>query len=1243
MALWNGLGQVANIAQLAGVDAYGLIKMIVEAAQTAKRNQETCQKLARHVKMIGDLLQRLQSTELMQHQETRNPVEQLEETLRHTYMLILSCQDSSYLHSCFMGGKQAHQLREVQSDITFYLQLFPLVSFVNTTRTWERLLRRAQPSCTEDTADELQKVHHSDHRIRFNTEILNATEFGDQSVTQCPEVFEEKRSEQASIRSLNLDQLVVNDIGKGAVLTFSQILAATNNFSGRSLIGQGGFGPVYKGKLPNGLEIAVKRHDTSSHQGEEEFMAEIDVIPKLRRKNIIELIGFCVQGKECILVYEYIPNGNETKRILLNWSKRLKIIEGISDGLLYLHNHSPKCIVHRDIKASNILLDYEMNAKISDFGLAIKLAPKATTEVLVRGTWGYADPEYVATGVISEKTDVYSFGIVLLEIISGKLCVSGYNVKSRSRRTIFPEFALKNRKKLHKLIDPSLGAKKHERAQIMQCLRVAMLCVRDRAEHRPTMSEVVTMLPSIKTPKDRKSLIQGRRPLAIPPATASAASHRRHRLLPASPLLCLHRLLPLHKPRSPSTHPTRRSRPSCLVEVEARGIDSAPVLRLSPQATDLETVRSASRRRLQFRLGSMRRRPGIAGLQNAAATRDQFRLVGENVAKVRTDVMKEQLATFRTQLEEFALKHKNDIRKNPLFRQQFHEMCAKVGVDPLASNKGAWAELLGIGDFYYELGVQIVDICIATRATNGGLIDLLDLRKLLCQKRKADLGSLTSDDCLRAISKLKAIISVGKKKLVRSVPTELNKDHNGILELAQAEGFVTVEQVKRKFSWSTGRAIDVLETLLKEGLAMIDDGHRDGKRRYWFPCATLSSDSIGADAKGEAPAPPLTASGDSSSPTPAAAADSSSPSLDLIPDIARRLTSLEHFFSLRASYLPASRRLLASQSPLLLVSLYPSFAEAFFHPRLRRLHRFRLPWGHHLPPSRYTLLYAHGFLVTATHRRQQLPAKAPPPPPLHRRAAPPPQGLRALLPRHPHGGPPRRHLLGRPGRATVQHCHPGDALWRVASAPAPHVFDDLISVNGTLYALVGLRLATLKLSESSLELPFLGKERKWEMITNLGGRSLFLGLDGFAACVDEDHPGVGEDCLYAAGRRLGEWHEYSLADGTCDVCNADYPGSPPLNKQFTDQTISLDLPQLVRWGRGGVGLGAVEEVGAEALGGKVAPRVEDAPRSTRCCSAASSETKTTASPSSSGSSAMTASAYTLEIREPEMITTYMAI
>ncbi|POO00387.1 ESCRT-2 complex, Snf [Trema orientale] len=249
----------------------------------------------------------------------------------------------------------------------------------------------------------------------------------------------------------------------------------------------------------------------------------------------------------------------------------------------------------------------------------------------------------------------------------------------------------------------------------------------------------------------------------------------------------------------------------------------------------------------------MRRRPGIGGLQTAAAARDQYRALGENVAKIRTDLMKEQLATFRSQLEDFARKHKNDIRKNPAFRAQFHEMCTKVGVDPLASNKGFWAELLGIGDFYYELGVQIVQICLATRPHNGGLISLPELCNLIRQKRKSDREAVSEDDCLRAISKLKVlgsgfeVISVGKKKLVRSVPTELNKDHNEILELAQAQGFVTIDEVERRLSWTPGRAIDALDTLLDEGLAMIDDGHKDGKRRYWFPCVSPIASLVGAD------------------------------------------------------------------------------------------------------------------------------------------------------------------------------------------------------------------------------------------------------------------------------------------------------------------------------------------------------------------------------------------------------------
>ncbi|KAJ7571125.1 hypothetical protein O6H91_01G149900 [Diphasiastrum complanatum] len=214
--------------------------------------------------------------------------------------------------------------------------------------------------------------------------------------------------------------------------------------------------------------------------------------------------------------------------------------------------------------------------------------------------------------------------------------------------------------------------------------------------------------------------------------------------------------------------------------------------------------------------------------------------------------MMEQLSIFRSQLEEFARKHKNDIRKSPAFRAQFHSMCAKIGVDPLASNKGFWAELLGIGDFYYELGVQIVNVCLSTRPHNGGLIDLEELRGLLSKQRRSSRDPITDDDCLRAISKLKAlgsgfeVFSVGNRKLVRSVPTELNKDHNQILEIAQARGYVTSEEVQVSLMWHSGRVIDTLETLMKEGLAMVDDGHPDGIRRFWFPCVGSTSGAVEA-------------------------------------------------------------------------------------------------------------------------------------------------------------------------------------------------------------------------------------------------------------------------------------------------------------------------------------------------------------------------------------------------------------
>ncbi|KAK1648327.1 hypothetical protein QYE76_066132 [Lolium multiflorum] len=208
----------------------------------------------------------------------------------------------------------------------------------------------------------------------------------------------------------------------------SQISDATNNFLDANKLGQGGFGPVYKGKFPDGREIAVKRLASHSGQGFMEFKNEVQLIAKLQHTNLVRLLGCCSQRGEKMVIYEYLPNKSldffifdEAKRVVLNWNKRLAIIEGISQGLLYLHKLSRLRVIHRDLKASNILLDNEMNPKISDFGLA-KIFNSNDVEgntEKIAGTYGYMAPEYASAGIFSIKSDVFSFGVLILEIISG--------------------------------------------------------------------------------------------------------------------------------------------------------------------------------------------------------------------------------------------------------------------------------------------------------------------------------------------------------------------------------------------------------------------------------------------------------------------------------------------------------------------------------------------------------------------------------------------------------------------------------------------------------------------------------------------------------------------------------------------------------------------------------------------------------------------------------------------------------
>ncbi|GLT56121.1 hypothetical protein SLA2020_291920 [Shorea laevis] len=283
---------------------------------------------------------------------------------------------------------------------------------------------------------------------------------------------------------------------------FVVISKATNNFSSVEKLGEGGFGSVYKGTLPDGREIAVKRLSRSSGQGLVEFKNEVALIAKLQHRNLVKLLGCCIQGEEKMLIYEYMPNKSldyfifdDTRRNLLDWSRRFHIICGIARGLLYLHQDSRLRIIHRDIKASNVLLDNEMNPKISDFGLARTFGEQSDGKTnRVVGTYGYMAPEYAINGQFSVKSDVFSFGILLLEIISGKKNRGFYHL-SHTVNLIGHAWILWKEGCPLELID-SFVKESCTLSEVLRCIHIGLLCVQQHYKDRPSMSSVVLMLGS---------------------------------------------------------------------------------------------------------------------------------------------------------------------------------------------------------------------------------------------------------------------------------------------------------------------------------------------------------------------------------------------------------------------------------------------------------------------------------------------------------------------------------------------------------------------------------------------------------------------------------------------------------------------------------------------------------------------------------------------------------------------------
>jgi len=313
------------------------------------------------------------------------------------------------------------------------------------------------------------------------------------------------RLQAGSRRTQGEDELVLD--GKNSdfsVFDFEQILDATDHFSEENKLGQGGFGAVYKGHFPDGPEMAIKRLASHSGQGFAEFRNEVQLIAKLQHRNLVRLLGCCSQEEEKILVYEYLPNKSldffifdEDKRALMDLSKLLAIIEGIAHGLLYLHKHSRLRVIHRDLKPSNILLDSEMNPKISDFGLAKIFSSnnmEGNTTRRVVGTYGYMAPEYASEGIFSIKSDVFSFGVLVLEILSGKRN-SGSHQCGNFINLIGYAWQLWEEGRWADLVDASLVPKSHS-VEIMRCINIALLCVQENANDRPTMADVVAILSS---------------------------------------------------------------------------------------------------------------------------------------------------------------------------------------------------------------------------------------------------------------------------------------------------------------------------------------------------------------------------------------------------------------------------------------------------------------------------------------------------------------------------------------------------------------------------------------------------------------------------------------------------------------------------------------------------------------------------------------------------------------------------
>ncbi|CAL5049868.1 unnamed protein product [Urochloa decumbens] len=506
--LWTVLGQASNVAQIVGVDALGLVSMVVQAALAARRHRDACRRLAQHVEVVGGLLRELELAELMRREATRRPLEQLSGALRRCYDLVTACQDCGYLRRLLAGARMAEELRAAEQEIDMFIRLVPLIALVDATHDRHVMDAQGVPAAMNGSSHHVRCVKNfTEIHVRGAAKICNV----EKQPFAVPLVIKDRLSIISGAMDLQEQNILdTEELLELCTRTeesclgfkkfeFSQIVHATDNFSENRNIGWGGFAKVYKGELPDGFMIAVKR--LNEHATAFDFSNEF-LLARLQHTNLVRLLGWCIHGKERILVYEFMRRGglhqfifDKVKGPLLDWSKRVNIIKGLAEGLVYLHKHSKLWIVHRDLKPTNVLLDHDLNPKISDFGSAITMSSDAAEEQTSRvvGTCGYKAPEYASRGIYSIKTDVFSFGVLALVIISGRNNTILEHRGDTVGNLVRDAWKLWNDGSLRELGDPALGDG-FKLAEITQLAQVALLCTQEDPTDRPTMSDVVALL-----------------------------------------------------------------------------------------------------------------------------------------------------------------------------------------------------------------------------------------------------------------------------------------------------------------------------------------------------------------------------------------------------------------------------------------------------------------------------------------------------------------------------------------------------------------------------------------------------------------------------------------------------------------------------------------------------------------------------------------------------------------------------